>query len=411
MSNERGWKDGVYNPGFNHVDTLYIARKAREFREAGYEFPEIKGVQFKRTKNQHKPLRNTVSRVVMVGFDPFNHSGLPEHIERQVVHDYWSGLEMQFVQDWVNEAPEGEIRIGSLLNLYGDDTNYKPFPELSVSSEEHSVDFGLDDEACFDYMFRSDRVVENGIVKRDKHGPSGIWDIEPMDRKHNPILTVRENFQLDAIRARKDSDPVISEIGLLTGVIPETYEDGPVPIAQDLYNRLKVGGHLLPNGNVDLSGTFHWDHRIFESNLCPEVEVVESYLFQHAGHVWKHTHSNFHNIGITGVVELYVPGENAELEYLVQGKTHQYEVAPPGRGSRIAEFVDLTYATSQSVGRNETMAYMVVDRSDHVFDPIMMEAPLTPEELSDREAAIKEAQEGGLDYLLEGTQWDPRNRK
>ncbi|MNG36315.1 hypothetical protein D3C84_1233100 [compost metagenome] len=36
--------------------------------------------------------------------------------------------------------------------------------------------------------------------------------------------------------------------------------------------------------------------------------------------------------------------------------------------------------------------------------------PLTPEELADREAAIKEAQEGGLDYLLEGTQWDPKLR-
>ncbi|MNV36139.1 hypothetical protein D3C71_1276050 [compost metagenome] len=117
------------------------------------------------------------------------------------------------------------------------------------------------------------------------------------------------------------------------------------------------------------------------------------------------------------MVELYVPGENAELEYLVQGKTHQYEVAPPGRGSRIAEFVDLTYATSQGMGRNETMAYMIVDRPDHVFDQLLMQSQcesepevLTPEDIADREQAMQEASEGKLDYLLEGTQWDPKLR-
>ena len=178
MTNQRGWKGGVYNPGFP-PDKAYMERKAKEFAAAGFEWPEIKGVQFKRTKNQHKPMRNTVSRVVMVGFDPFNHSGLPEHIERQVVHDYWSGLEMQFVQDWVNDAPAGEVRFGCLLNMYGKEDNYKPFPELTIE-EQRKVD---EVDTYFDYAFRSDRVVENGIVKRDKHGPSGVPDEYALRRK------------------------------------------------------------------------------------------------------------------------------------------------------------------------------------------------------------------------------------
>lgn len=62
--------------------------------------------------NEHKPLRNVVTRVVMVGFDPFNHSGLPEHIERKVVFDYWARLENEFVTSWVNEAGPEEERVG-----------------------------------------------------------------------------------------------------------------------------------------------------------------------------------------------------------------------------------------------------------------------------------------------------------
>jgi hypothetical protein len=115
MSNVRGWKGGVYNPGFP-PDKAYIERKAREFREAGIEIPEIKGVQFKRTKNQHKPMRNVVTRVVMVGFDPFNQSGLPDHIERAVVYDFLVDQERQFIQNWVNEnTKDGEIRFGAII--------------------------------------------------------------------------------------------------------------------------------------------------------------------------------------------------------------------------------------------------------------------------------------------------------
>lgn len=132
MTNQRGWKDGVYNPGFP-PDKAYMERKAKEWAAAGFEWPEIKGVQFKRTKNQHKPMRNVVTRVVMVGFDPFNHSGLPAHIEDRVVLDFWANEEQQFILDWVNDAPEGEIRFGGHLNLYGDEHSYMPFPEVDMS--------------------------------------------------------------------------------------------------------------------------------------------------------------------------------------------------------------------------------------------------------------------------------------
>lgn len=47
------------------------------------------------------------------------------------------------------------------------------------------------------------------------------------------------------------------------------------------------------------------------------------------------------------------------------------------------------------------------DTSDAALPPLNP----TPEEIADQQAAIQEAEEGKLDYLLEGTQWDPKLRK
>ncbi|MCO6704782.1 hypothetical protein [Streptomyces sp. CHB9.2] len=102
---------------FNHKATIFCRNVVKVQLDAlkakGIELPQIKGVRFKRQKP--KVLRNTVSRVVMVGFDPFNQSGLPEHIEKQVVHDYLMAEERAFVQAWVNQATDGEIRFGAII--------------------------------------------------------------------------------------------------------------------------------------------------------------------------------------------------------------------------------------------------------------------------------------------------------
>lgn len=39
------------------------------------------------------------------------------------------------------------------------------------------------------------------------------------------------------------------------------------------------------------------------------------------------------------------------------------------------------------------------------------QCPMSPEEILDCEQAMQEASDGKLDYLLEGTQWDPKNRQ
>ncbi|MNE56270.1 hypothetical protein D3C80_1511670 [compost metagenome] len=124
-------------------------------------------------------------------------------------------------------------------------------------------------------------------------------------------------------------------------------------------------------------------------------------VFQHAGHLWLHTHSNWDTPGITGTVELYVP----TAEDLVPTPVDV------GRLPRISQFVDIAKQTSQCV-RNETMAIYLegLDVADAYLPHFLVPEDLTPEEIQDREQAIQEASEGKLDYLLEGTQWGPKNR-
>lgn len=103
-----------------------------------------------------------------------------------------------------------------------------------------------------------------------------------------------------------------------------------------------------------------------------------------------------------------------------------------GRIPHIQQFVDITKQTSQPNrspwGRvpvidhtSEGFLTLVDDRGNPVskeeqleYEQAILKAQeeeLTPEEIADREQAIQEASEGKLDYLLEGTQWDPKLRK
>ncbi len=107
----------AFDAWFNRAADRYcrgvVKAQLDDLHAKGVKIPEIKGVRFKQQKPQVG--RNVVTRVVMVGFDPFNQSGLPEHIERQVVHDFHSAQERQFIQDWVNNAQNGEIRFGAII--------------------------------------------------------------------------------------------------------------------------------------------------------------------------------------------------------------------------------------------------------------------------------------------------------
>lgn len=386
MSGGHGWNNGVYNPGIDYM-ALYRANRVKAADYVLDNIPEIKGVRFKQSKGQHKPIRNSVTRVV-VGFDPFNHSGLPEHVERKVVFDYWARLENEFVQGWVDNAEEGELRFGMVFG---------PEDALTISNKEHNI----------------------------------------VDRKHNPILTIRQNLELDKLRVTRGYVNEVAKVGITT--------DGADPVAiAALLAQPEHFGMVFENGKVLGRSSFD---PIFRHTLCPEVEVINAWLFQYAGHIWKHTHSNWHVPGITGVVEPYIPTAedlNPIPVTLFEGELHKdYDGDQPiMRGSHLSELVEITKGMSQC-GRNETMAYMVVDRPDHVFDPIMLEALNTAAEsedhaspgflvlldddgkpvsregqleyeqavLKDQEEAMQEASEGKLDYLLEGTQWDPRNRK
>jgi hypothetical protein len=249
--------------------------------------------------------------------------------------------------------------------------------------------------ASKDYLERvAQRLGNEGITELTEIKGVSLRD----SGKREQVLSAREQLELDRIgvragahkRAFKPTPEQVEEFNNATDLVT-VYKDGV------LY---PFGDHLVRMVAPDS------DEAIFHTNLCPEVTITNAYLFQHAGHLWKITRTDWSIPGITGVVELYIPTAE-DLIPIPVDLGHDYDIPYPstgGRFSHIAQFVDLTKETSQSV-RNETMAVYL--------DPVCAGEPevLTPEDLLDREQAIQEASEGKLDYLLEGTQWDPKNRK
>lgn len=306
MTNQRGWKGGVYNPGFP-PDKAYMERKAKEWADAGFEWPEIKGVQFKRTKNQHKPMRNVVTRVVMVGFDPFNHSGLPEHIEDRVVLDFWANEEQQFILDWVNDAPEGEIRFGGHLNLYGDEHSYMPFPEVDMSVIRGGFQW---DEAQIQADAVCRQIAENmglpeELMKPTLRIPSFANEVSYNGVKLSQIVIPEELektrqlvIELTKELAGEDHPNLLTlfvarggNIRDLTDFFAIVKDSDPAPIRREppVRSREDERGHEqslrdsvrgifplmeLEQTGPDLTGV-ESDNPIFRNTLCPEVQTLE----------------------------------------------------------------------------------------------------------------------------------------
>lgn len=306
MTNQRGWKDGVYNPGFP-PDKAYMERKAKEWAAAGFEWPEIKGVQFKRTKNQHKPMRNVVTRVVMVGFDPFNHSGLPAHIEDRVVLDFWANEEQQFILDWVNDAPEGEIRFGGHLNLYGDEHSYMPFPVVDMSVIRDGFQW---DETEFELDSVNRQIAETlglpeELMKPTLRIPSFANEVTYNGVKLSQLeipeeleLTRQLVIELTKEVAGEDHPNLLTlfvarggNIRDLTDFFAIVKDSDPAPIRREppVRSREDERGHEqslrdsvrgifplmeLEQTGPDLTGV-ESDNPIFRNTLCPEVQTLE----------------------------------------------------------------------------------------------------------------------------------------
>lgn len=491
MNNVRGWKDGVYNPGFP-PDKAYMERKAKEFAAAGFEWPEIKGVQFKRTKNQHKPMRNVVTRVVMVGFDPFNHSGLPEHIERKVVQDFWTMQENDFVTGWVHEALPGEMRFGAVVGgsldyfrTWAVDPGVKTF---GVALTEGCVrsDGNVDITNVFSVpiedltvvppdsdvpMYGGVPMVQSGIdYTQHRYGKHRLFAPGSMDRLRHfdipdptkmvfkPTVEQRRlieeadadfslvfkdgesvhDVSMDAIR-RKNLCPEVQTLkGEVIHPVSGAFAVGADGVKRDLrdidFFSIALGLPEVPPAEKGVVVEVISDKPGDSADLWPPIDIVMSQqaidkrmvrkatqFFPFNGHMYMQT-VFLSPEDVTGLCELAIP-DVGELPPM----TPRHE----GRIPHIQQFVDIVKQTSQPNrspwGRvpvidhtSEGFLTLVDDRGNPVskeeqleYEQAILKAQeeeLTPEEIADREQAIQEASEGKLDYLLEGTQWDPKNR-
>lgn len=293
MTNERGWKDGVYNPGFAPMKS-YLERKAKEFAEAGIEFPEIKGVRFRQGVIRRKP---------RLFFDPFNMTGLPDHILNQVKDDYYF---------WYNDyAMRQEFQVLEL--------------RLEEARKTTPIDPQLQD------------LFDRGLISQG---------------------------QLD-------------QVTLLRGKPTDMYSDifakpiGNIPV-------------VPPDEDVPMFGG------------VPMVQSGINYTKHHSGKHRFHNplreHWEKHGDPYEGRLPLGDPKLDAIVQDLLQEHSDP-ELAAKVKRSILGGVADLDIADSypKTVGMPRELC--------------------TPGQIADAEAAIQEAAEGKLDYLLEGTQWDPKLRK
>lgn len=348
--------------------------------------------------------------------DPFNWSGLPYHIKQKVVSDFWATQEDQFVMDWASEAPEGEIRFGGTLNLYGTDDNCKAFPEIP------------------DYPVSSHR--REMFEQHDAQNRRLLSTLGLPEHHMKPTLRIPNYTNEVSYNGVKLSQLVIPEsLNKTRDLVIEITKEVAI---EDQPNLLTL--FVIRGGNIhDLTEFFAIvkDSDVFASTLQKGVTVqVISDIPGDSADLWSPIDILMSQKAIVSDVEDHAsPGflvlvdddgkpvsreeQQAYEQDILAAQAAEEQPRRPnplreqwekhgdpheGRIPHVARFADIVSSVSQQ-GRNETMAFFLSPTS--IGEP----ETLTPEEIVDREQAIQEASEGKLDYLLEGTQWDPKLRK
>lgn len=472
MSNERGWKDGVYNPGFAPMKA-YLERKAKEFAEAGIEFPEIKSVRFRQGVIRRKP---------RLFFDPFNMTGLPDHILNQVKDDYYFWYndyamrqEFQVLELRLEEArkttpidpqlqdlfdrgliTQGQLDQVTLLrgkpsDMYSD-IFAKPIGNIPVVPPDEDVPmFGGVPmvQSGIDYTKHHSgkhRFFAPGSMDRLRHYEEGALDRTIKGGEFLPKVTAFAVGNDGVKRDLRDIDffgialgasepaPIEGEIvdkGVEVRVIPDDYEfpphveswgDGykldhiaPLPSARGIRPLIRsqvdiVKGMSQGRGRDETMAVYHaynvgliaLEEQIAESrsagkSLLPKPDLTAGEVGDASAELAKirsnplREHWEKHGDPYEGRLPLGDPKLDAIVQDLLQEHSDP-ELAAKVKRSILSGVADLDIADSY---------------------PKTVEMPpelCTPEQIADAEAAMQEAAEGKLDYLLEGTQWDPKLR-
>lgn len=494
MTNERGWKDGVYNPGFAPMKA-YLERKAKEFAEAGIEFPEIKSVRFRQGVIRRKP---------RLFFDPFNMTGLPDHILTQVkddfyfwYNDYAMRQEFQVLELRLEEArkttpidphlqdlfdrgliSQGQLDLVTLLrgkptDMYSD-IFAKPIGNIPVVPPDEDVPmFGGVPMVQSGIDYTKHRLFAPGSLERIRHGEEQFLDhvfkeagpivLSPeaqaeYDKFLEGMEVVFENgklvkdLSLDDIRRMNlgpethvelgdpQAKPFVSrscfapksgqvvDKGVEVRVIPDDYEfpphvskpgDGykldhvaPLPSARGIrplilgqmdtiqsmsqgrgrdetmavYQEYQGGLGKLMDGLVE--------SRSAEKSLLPKPDLTAGEVGDASVELAKirsnplREHWVKHGDPYEGRLPLGDPKLDAIVQDLLQ------EHSDPELAAKVKRRI------MDGLGDLESNC----DEGTPPWNP-------TPEEIADAEEVMQEAAEGKLDYLLEGTQWDPKLRK
>lgn len=289
-------------------------------------------------------------------FDPFNMTGLPDHILAQVTDDFYF---------WYNDyAMREEFKlIDSYINKRRED--HTPDPLL-----KGWLDQGLISESQYDQV-----VLLRG-------GPSDVYsDIDFMGillgKKEQPTIEgelVSPVMDLDENLNRRN-------YGIL--------------IRESLDSEGNVEYHLGEPKEKPLEG------QIVDKGVLITVLGPEDGAWQAGKEELSQAIENGESVDPEVIKEILEAGSDSALMARIKQRMRP---GPKPIDHSSPGFLTLLDDRGLPVSKEEQLEY-----EQSVLKA--QEEELTPEEVADREQAIQEAAEGKLDYLLEGTQWDPKLRK
>lgn len=378
-------------------------------------------------------------------FDPFNMTGLPDHILPQIIddfyfwyNDYAMRCEFQMLdayikkqravhtpdpllKGWLDQGLISESQYDQVALLRGgpsdvySDIFAKPIGDIQVVPPDEDVP-----------MFGGVPMVQSGVnytkhhsgkhrfhapgsMDRLKHYEEGALDRTIKGGEFLPKVTAYAVGEDGVKRDLRDID----FMGILLGKKEQPTIEGelvsPVMDLDENLNRRNYG--ILIRESLDSEGNVEYhlgepkekplEGQIVDKGVLITVLGPEDGAWQAGKEELSQAIENGESVDPEVIKEILEAGSDSALMARIKQRMRP---GPKPIDHSSPGFLTLLDDRGLPVSKEEQLEY-----EQSVLKA--QEEELTPEEVADREQAIQEAAEGKLDYLLEGTQWDPKLRK
>lgn len=355
-------------------------------------------------------------------FDPFNMTGLPDHILPQVLDDYFFWYndyamreEFKLIDSYINKRREdhtpdpllkGWLDQGLISESQYDQVVLLRGGPSDVYSDIFSKPIGDIPVVPPDLMVP---MTAPGSMDRLRHYEEGALDRTIKGGEFLPKVTAYAVGEDGVKRDLRDID----FMGILLGKKEQPTIEGelvsPVMDLDENLNRRNYG--ILIRESLDSEGNVEYhlgepkekplEGQIVDKGVLITVLGPEDGAWQAGKEELSQAIENGESVDPEVIKEILEAGSDSALMARIKQRMRP---GPKPIDHSSPGFLTLLDDRGLPVSKEEQLEY-----EQSVLKA--QEEELTPEEVADREQAIQEAAEGKLDYLLEGTQWDPKLRK